>query len=168
MKSALSIIELIVVVLIIGIIAAIAVPQLSQAAGDDEKDDLRQNLNAMRFAVELYYYEHGEYPGQLGDGINAAGTAEAVISQLTGITDENGHVSAERDAQHHLGPYLRLGMPPCPVAPRLGRTGLCVVDGAPRFAPSATEAGWVYNCRTGDVAFNSDVTDAAGTRYDEY
>lgn len=168
MKSALSVIELIVAVLIIGIIAAIAVPRFSQAADDDDGEELRQGLNAMRFAIELYYFEHGEYPGQLGDGVYDAGTAEAFISQLTGVTDENGHVSGERDAQHHYGPYLRLGIPPCPVPPRVGLTGVHVVDSAPQFTPSAAQAGWVYNCRTGDVALNSDITDPAGVQYDDY
>jgi prepilin-type N-terminal cleavage/methylation domain-containing protein len=168
MKRGVSLLEVIVAALIIGVLAALTIPQLSRAAAAGPEPDARGGLNVLRCAIELYYDQHGEYPGQKGDGLNAAGTPEAFIRQLTQFTDGDGRVSQTKDADHPYGPYLRLGVPACVVPPRQGKTGIAIVRTAPAFAEFAPDVGWVYNCVTGDIALNSDVKDRDGVRYDEY
>lgn len=169
-SRAFSLIELIVVVVIIGILAAIAIPRFSRGAQGAGDSGVRGNLMVMRNAIELYYYEHGKYPSEAGDGTNAAGSAAAMLSQLTQYSSDTGAVQTTRDATYRFGPYLRTGIPPCPVPPRTGLNGVNMVSGGtnPAFVAAATTAGWVYNYQTGEVCVNSDQPDSDGTIYDTY
>jgi prepilin-type N-terminal cleavage/methylation domain-containing protein len=167
---AFSLVEMIIVVVIIGILAAIAIPRLSRGAAGASDSGVRGNLSVLRNAVELYFYEHGEYPGKNAAGANAAGSEAAMVAQLTQFTDDVGDPSLTRDATHRFGPYLRKGMPPCPVAPRIGKTGVSMISGttAPVYDSSAADAGWVFNYDTGDIVVNSNNTDEDGVSYDAY
>lgn len=167
---AFSLVELIIVVVIIGILAAIAIPRLSRGASGASDSGVRGNLQILRNAIELYYYEHSEYPGKNGDGTNAAGTEAAFIAQVTQYTDADGNVNATRTSVFRFGPYLRKGMPPCPVPPRIGKTGIEMVSGVtvPAYTASNANAGWVFNYDTGDIVVNSDATDEDTVRYDAY
>lgn len=145
-----------------------AAPGTRSAAGPDAA--LRQDLQVWRVAIEAYYRDHGVFPGQTDDGQNPAGTAAAVVAQLTGFTDEAGKVSTTPRGRFRFGPYLRRGIPACPVPPREGLRGLLVVRGsaAPAFQGEAKDAGWVYNCDTGEVAVNSNHLDGSGRAFLRY
>lgn len=169
-RSGFSLVELIVVVVIIGILAAIAIPRFSRGAAGAGSSGVRGNLAVLRNAIEMYYYEHGKYPGQAAAGADAAGSEGAFIAQLTKFSDDAGGVSDTKTSQYRYGPYLRKGVPPCPVTPRLGKTGIKMLNGttAPAYDASAADAGWVYNYETGDIVVNSNATDLEGVAYDTY
>lgn len=170
MKRAFSLVELIVVVVIIGILAAIAIPRFSRGTEGAGGSGVKGNLAVLRNAIELYYYEHGEYPGKNGDGTNAAGTDAALLNQLIQFSDDAGNVNATRTSTYRYGPYLRKGIPPCPVAPRIAQTGVEMISGStvPAFTSSNAAAGWVFNYDSGDIVVNSDQTDPDGVQYDAY
>ncbi len=170
-RPAVSLLEVVVALLVLGIVAALTLPQLGQAAtAPDEGLLLRERVQILRVAIERYYQDHNAFPAQHGDGENAAGTDAALVAQLTQYTDEIGHAAPTRDPQHRFGPYLRDGLPACPVVPHTLARGICLISGAatPGFREAATEAGWVYNFETGQVAANSREIDAAGCRYENY
>ncbi len=168
MKSGVSIIEVILVVLLLGLVAALTVPRFSRASSADVEPDVRVPLSVLRNGIEMYYFDHGAYPGQNSDGTDPAGSAAAFQSQLTKFTDEAGRVADRRDERHQFGPYLRAGIPPCLVPPNRGQTGVAMVTTRPGYLPEATTAGWVYNCQTGDIVMNSDAVDAEDMAYDQY
>jgi len=168
MKRALKLLELLVALAIIGTLAAVAIPRLGQATPGADDADPRGRLNVLRCAIELYYQDHGAYPAQKGDGQHAAGTEAAFVSQLTSFTDENGVAARTKDATHRFGPYLRMGIPACPVPPRQNQSGVVIVSIRPAWVGSAGAAGWVYNCRTGAIVLNSNAPNPDGVRYDEY
>ncbi len=170
-----SIVEVVIAVFILGIVAALTLPRLGQAAGQpaDERVRVRVDLQVLRVAIERYYQDHRVYPGYQTDGRNPAGSAAAFVAQLTECTDEAGRVAdpwraGERNGMvasaFRFGPYLRDGVPACPVRPRSGCRGVHVISGTamPGFVAEAREAGWVYNCDTGQIACNSDGRDIAG------
>jgi general secretion pathway protein G len=169
-SRAFSLVELIVVVVIIGILAAIAIPRFSRGASGAGGSGVRGNLTVLRNAIELYFYEHSKYPGQAGDGTAAAGTEAAFISQLTKFSDDAGNVSNTKSAVFRYGPYLRTGIPVCPVPPRVGKNGVQMTSGAtvPAYTAGAANAGWVFNSDTGVLCANSDQPDDDGVRYDAY
>jgi prepilin-type N-terminal cleavage/methylation domain-containing protein len=172
MRRALNLLELVIVVVIFGLLAAIAIPRLSSASPADAERSLRRDVSVLRSAIELYYRDHGAYPGQNGAGVvnGGPGTEAAFTLQLTRFSDADGRVADKPDEIHCYGPYLREGIPACSVAPREGKQGLWLVsdETVPTFTPSATEAGWVYNCETGDIVANSDRYGVSGARYDSY
>lgn len=169
-RSAFSLVELIVVVVIIGILAAIAIPRFSRGAEGAGGSGVRGDLSVLRNAIELYYYEHGEYPGKNAAGAAAAGSAAAFVAQLTKFTDADGGVSDTKTTTHIYGPYLRKGIPACPVPPRVGKNGVNMVSGTtvPAYTAAATTDGWVFNYDTGDICCNSNATDPDGVLYDTY
>jgi len=62
-----TLVELVVVIAILGVLAAIAVPRFINALDDaNEATDLA-NEKALQAAVNLYYLTNSAYPGQLSD-----------------------------------------------------------------------------------------------------
>lgn len=57
-----SLVELVVVVLILGIIAAVAAPKMFNTANDARQNSTKQSLIVLRDAIELYRAQNGNYP----------------------------------------------------------------------------------------------------------
>jgi prepilin-type N-terminal cleavage/methylation domain-containing protein len=170
-RKGVSLIEIILAVVILGLVAALTIPRLSSAAvAPDGTALLREHLKVLRVAIERYYQDHGVFPGQSADGAHAGGTAATVIAQLTQYSDAAGIVTDTPDEAHPFGPYLREEFPACPVPPHVGARGVHVTaaSAAPPLAPADVECGWSYNCETGQIAPNSAALDAAGRSYCNY
>ena len=111
-QAGFTLIEMLIVVILLGILAMLIVPQISVSTEDARLSQLQANLSAMRNAVELYYYEHkNTYPGENDVGGTATTVAldaqTAFLAQLTQYTDEDGNVLEKKDATHIYGPYLK-------------------------------------------------------------
>ena len=62
-RDGFTLVELVVVVLILGIIAAIAGPKMFDTANDARSNGTRQSLIVLRDAIELHRAQNGAYPG---------------------------------------------------------------------------------------------------------
>lgn len=137
--------ELVAATAILAVLAAMVQPQASQAAsGDDRIIASEMQLKVMRNAIERYCFDHGAWPGQRAAGPDQpAGSAAAVVAQLTQRSDAAGRTAATSDAHLQFGPYLDAGIPDCPVSPG---TGSVAISG-----DETTAADWIYDCATGAV-----------------
>jgi len=61
-RSGFTLVELVVVVLVLGIIAAVAAPRMFDTAGDARQNASRHSLVVLRDAVELHRAQNGAYP----------------------------------------------------------------------------------------------------------
>lgn len=61
-----TLIELVIVVLILGILAAVAAPRMFDTAGDARTNATRHSLTVVRDAIQLYRARHGALPGEAG------------------------------------------------------------------------------------------------------
>jgi general secretion pathway protein G len=61
-RNGFTLVELVVVVLIIGIIAAVAAPRMFDTAGDARQNSTRQSLTVLRNSIELYKSQNSTYP----------------------------------------------------------------------------------------------------------
>ena len=61
-RSAFSLVELVVVVLILGIIAAVAAPRMFDTATDARQNSTKTSLVVLRDSIELYKAQNGSYP----------------------------------------------------------------------------------------------------------
>ncbi len=151
--SAFSLVELVIVVTIIGILAAIAVPRVSSASGSANANALDANLTNVRKAIDIYYAEHGSYPGY-SPGTTTPNNA-AFVTQLTEYSDSAGNTSATYGSPYVYGPYLRSPFPTNPT----NMLNTVAVKATPGTAsPVPGSVGWVAVLSTG--AFSLSASDA--------
>lgn len=137
-------IELVIVVVIIGIIAAIAAPRFDSMTDRAKDRRLIADLNTLQKAAELYRAEHlGVNPGVTASGSKLG--AGVLAARLTGHTDEDGTVAADGI----FGPYIR-------AIPANVINGLTTVrmDGADAGAGTH---GWRFDTDTGNFAADTAV-----------
>ena len=109
-----TLIEMLIVIIVLGILAMIIVPQISVSSDDAKLSALQSNLGTMRSAVELYYAQHNNtYPGKntvagVASGSDA-NSQTAFVQQLTRYTDINGTVGDTKTTDIIYGPYLKGG-----------------------------------------------------------
>ncbi|MGD8254158.1 MAG: type II secretion system protein [Syntrophobacterales bacterium] len=165
-----TLIEMLVVVIILGILAMIIVPQISVSTDDARLNTLQTNLNSIRSAIEVYAAQHANrYPGTYSeaDGTTAvaddAAAKQALLAQLTQFTDVNGMVNGTKTATFKYGPYLKTGT--LPLNP-FNDSGDVVVDfdqadiTAARN-PSGGAEGWQYFAPIGVFFANDSAAHAA-------
>ena len=67
MKKSFTLIELLVVIAIIGVLAALVIPNLTQARAKARDAKRTEDLRALQNALEIYYSDHNAYPsGEIG------------------------------------------------------------------------------------------------------
>ena len=162
-----TLVELIIVIIIIGILAALAIPQFVSSTRDAQEATLSGDLAVMRNAMNLYYHQHGStYPGSVkedgtGASTDAAHNPNAFVHQLTQYTNEQGQTSAVMDRDNFpFGPYLMRGIPENPLAfAGADPDGVNVTaDLEPLVADDGIEYqnqyGWKYSKMTGEFIAN--------------
>jgi general secretion pathway protein G len=132
-----TLVEILIVVVILGILAAIVVPQFTQASTEAKMNSLCSNLQSLRSQIELYKVQHNDTPP----------TAANFAANMTETTTVAGVASGSktRDATHAYGPYLER-VPENP----FNNLATVIAIAAPANAGSGT-AGWAYVNATGEV-----------------
>jgi len=139
-----SLLEVVIVVAIIAILAAIGIPRISRGSKGASDSALGGNLAVFRNAIDLYAAEHtGAYPA-----------VATIADQLTLYTDASGATSANKDATHIYGPYVR-SIPPLPVGAKKGSKGIAAAD--------AAGIGWIYDQTLGSIRANTADTEVDDT-----
>ncbi len=139
-----TLIEVLIVVVIMAILAATIIPQMSSSTSDAKEAILRDHLRSLRTQLEVYKTQHlGNVP---------AGFGALNFQALTKATDVAGNLSPTGlvDANHPLGPYLQGGVP---VQPFSGSTVVTLdfLGTNPPFTSPAPGGGWIYRAGTGEV-----------------
>jgi prepilin-type N-terminal cleavage/methylation domain-containing protein len=160
-----TLIELLIVVIIIAILAAIAIPQFSSSTGDAQASAMDANLATVRAAIEQYRAQHNSiYPGDVtssgtcttGNNIKGdADTMAALNAQLSGYTNAAGLACDTPSTDYKYGPYLRQGIPTEPVTSNA--TVVVTTAGTPIKATAA--GGWAYDTRSGQFIANNTAND---------
>ena len=171
--AAFTLVELLVVIIIIGILAAVAVPRFGDMSTDAKLAALDQNLAQIRKSIELYYYHHGStYPGrvvathklEVGEVTQIVGhtsVLDAFTKQLTLYSDANGNTSTRKDSNYPYGPYLRSGMPPNPLpaagvaVPAEAAAVSVTAETRPLSADAKPTTGWKTSSETGEFIANN-------------
>ena len=152
-KRGFTLIEILIVIIVLGILAMIIVPQITVSTEDAKVSTLQSSLSGIRSAIEIYYAQHGnQYPGQTGtDGSPnavAATAAAAMVVQLTQYTDSDGKVSVGKDTTFKYGPYIKSRT--LPTNPFNDLTTVACDDTTDiTKVRAATGEGWKYHFITG-------------------
>ena len=95
-----TLVEILIVVVILGILAAIVIPQFTEASTEAKLSSLCSDLQTTRSQIELYKVQHNDaVPLPEGGG--------ATWNRMTQYTDIAGAVQATKDATYCYGPYLQ-------------------------------------------------------------
>ena len=64
-RKGLTLIELLIVVIILGALAAIAIPRITTSATTAKSNACKTNVDTLNTAIEMYQIDNGSYPSAL-------------------------------------------------------------------------------------------------------
>jgi prepilin-type N-terminal cleavage/methylation domain-containing protein len=158
-QAGFTLIELLIVVIVLGILGMIIIPQVTVSSEDAKVSTLQTNISTLRNAVELYYHQHdNQYPGQKsitgGAPADAAAAQTAFLQQLTRFTEVDGTVSNTKTADAKYGPYLKSTELPENPFNNL-KSVLCdITETNITIKASSGTAGWKFYTQTGVLLAN--------------
>lgn len=177
-----TLVELLIVVIILAILAAIVVPQFASSTDEAKESALDSNLSNLRAAIDLYYQQHGHYPSaKLSSGGTCAGTAgsgavnteAAFLDQLSYYTNAAGQACTEQSdgtdpKAFPYGPYLKKHALPSNPITSIATLNV-VTTGSLKFDGNATAAGWKFDNKSGRfIADDHQNADTKGGLYDTH
>ncbi len=167
MNKSFTLVEILIVVAILGILAAIALPIFQSHTQQAKVAAAKDTLRILRSAIEVYTAEHNNVPpgyinGQVDTGVLT------LQKQLICTTDINGNISGTtvQSKEFPFGPYLKK----VPINPFAGtKKPIVMLDDDEPFPESATGAlSWIYKPATKEIRLNWPGTDSAGAAYFDY
>ena len=139
-KKGFTLVEILIVVVILGILAAIVIPQFSEASSQARNSSVQSNLQMVRSQIELYKIQHNDVLPGLGAG------GASFYECMTDQTDITGSTSGTDD----YGPYMKI-FPQNALNDKgnalLGAEITVVATGTRAEAPTF---GWAYDTTDGD------------------
>ena len=144
-RSGFTLVEILIVMVILGILAAIVIPQFSQASQEARLSDLIKKLQMVRTQVELYKIQHvAQLPG--------TGPHMDFVTAMTSYSLSDGTPSIA-GASKSFGRYLQK----IPDNPFTLTNSVEVSSMEPQYGTSA----WFFNTNTGEFRANDTATHAA-------
>ena len=150
-KSGFTLVEILIVVVILGILAAIVIPQFTDASTEARTSSLCSDLQTLRSQIELYKIQHS-------DSLAAITDDASFIVAMTKFTDIKGVICAEqKPGDGRYGPYVSK----IPKNPFNDKSSVRVEIGA---STAGTDAdGWVLNTDTGVIQADDALSCSDGT-----
>jgi prepilin-type N-terminal cleavage/methylation domain-containing protein len=155
-QAGFTLIEMLVVVVVLGILAMIIIPQVAVSTDDANLRTLETNLSTLRNSIELYYHQHNSnYPGAAHHTTGAATASDAeaataMVEQMTKYSRVDGVVGNTKGGLFLYGPYLKgINLPTNPYNNL--NTVICDFDETDITVRSSagTNSGWKFYPITG-------------------
>lgn len=149
MKRGFSLVELMIVVAVLGILAALVVPQFQSHVTEAKQSAARNNLHILRVAIELYAARHDDVPpGYPNDDTTQNPDFATFLLQMT-----------------KTGRYLSN----IPINPFNDTKTIGFIGDAEQFPAEATGGfGWVYKPATKAIRLDWPGLDKEGVSYYDY
>lgn len=165
-KTAFTLVEVLLVVAILGILAALVLPTFQDHIARAKESAAKDSLRTVRSQIELYKMQHMAAPPGYVNGAGAP--VEMVGLQLTGTTTQTGQASPSKVPVDPFlyGPYLKK----LPANPFNKLSTIAYVAQATAFsdAVDGTSSGWLYKKETGEFNLNQSGTDSEGVYFYDY
>lgn len=140
-----TLVEVLIVVVIMAVLAAVVIPQFSASTDDARKSTTEFNLSTIRSLVQTYR-------GQHNSALPVVNGTQTLADVLTGKTKADGTVDATNGV---YGPYL-LEFPENSFS---GSAAVKIITNDPPVAGDVTTGntgGWLYNKTTGGFWLDRD------------
>ncbi|MBL0869428.1 MAG: prepilin-type N-terminal cleavage/methylation domain-containing protein [Phycisphaerales bacterium] len=132
-KKAFTLIEILIVVVILGILAAIVIPQFTKASEDAQVGNVVTQLQTIRSQIELYRVRNN---GAFPDLTTSAFQDLVNVGTTNAAPDGNTYMKA------------------APVNPRTGTSTVAAGTAAPTAVANRNDTGWIYDATTGNFWAN--------------
>lgn len=160
-KRGFTLVEILIVVVILGILAAIVIPQFTQASTEAKTNSLCSDLQTLRSQIELFKVQHNDMPpGNTIDGTTGVLAADvtAFENQMLYVTNISGTPKTPLtkvretgvDAEYIYGPYLER-IPPNPFNDQNGLQEVADQTAAKQVVTPDEGCGWGYVPGTGEI-----------------
>lgn len=158
-KSGFTLIEILAVTLILGVLAAVVIPQVGSASKESREAVLRSELKFLREQLSLYANAH-EHPAGF-DAMLGTYSQATLVAQMIGITDYAGQISNQRTSEFRFGPYLSR----IPDSPISGKMDFIIVEGDDPIPAPDDSTGWIYKPKTLELYANSTIYGPGGKNW---
>ena len=150
-KKGFTLVEILIVVVILGILAAIVIPQFTDASTEAKGSSLKSDLQMMRSQIELYKIQHND---------NFPGSGTATLTQaLTQYTDVAGALAAvQAPGNGRYGPYMQR-------IPTNAFNNSAVITEAATDPGTAADTGWFFNTATSAIRPDDTLSSPDGTAH---
>lgn len=136
-KKGFTLVEILIVVVILGILAAIVIPQFSKASENAQASSVAADLQTLQSQVQLYKVQHG---GTLPGMSSGSFVENTFISDLTTVSTYNGN---------SYGPYMKK-IPTNAVAQK------STVEAGTKADAGDSSHGWVFDTSLGTMYADND------------
>jgi general secretion pathway protein G len=150
-----SLIEILIVVVIMGILAAIIVPQFGDSGERARFAATVEHLQCIRGQIDLYRNQHhGRLPGVAGSDPDMV-----FVEQMTLPTNSAGDRSSSSDQgfsdpNYPLGPYIPNVISPNPFNKSRRVQTVTAFPSSPPGGGSVSDPGWIYEIKSGRFRIN--------------
>ena len=161
-----TLVEILVVVIILGILAAVVIPQLATASTAAQDSMLADDARISRMQILTFKWQHfGVAPGYPDLDQSQPPTEEAFLDHMTQATTADGDVAAPGTAGYHYGPY----MTPFPTNPVNGKATIQIIGDLEAMPESADDShGWIFQPATMTLRPDAVGADQAGRAYFDF
>lgn len=137
-----TLVEILIVVVILGILAAIVIPQFSDASTQSKVSSSLSSLQSLRSQIQLYMIQHNDTPPAL----------DTFVDQMTKYSDAEGTTADAKNTANGIiyGPYVQS----IPSNPWNNSRDVA--------ASPAGDNGWVYDEDTGNIYLDVSDVDKQG------
>mgnify|MGYP001600413709 CR=1 FL=1 len=163
---AFTLIEILIVVVLLAILAAIVLPSMSKGTVMAKESALASELSLLRRFTVLYESQHLEVPPGYPNGDTAAAPTEQTFrDQATLSSNANGQTAAIGTPGFKYGPYLSK----IPRNPFNDLDTILILGNGQAF-PAVPDGvhGWICKPETGEIRACNTGTNSAGTSYYDY
>lgn len=165
-KKGFTLVEIILVVTILGILAAIVLPTFQGNVAEAKESAAKSNLMTIRAQIELYKLQHNGYPPGYVNGADAPiATVSLQLIETTTVAGVTSPSTVPSDPFFY-GPYLKK-IPENPFN-KLSTIAYVAEGTAFSTAVDGTSSGWLYKKETGEIALNWTGTDSKGEAFYSY
>ena len=161
-----TLVEILIVVLLLGVLAAIVLPKFSNASANARTSMLASDLQTLRTQITVFQAQHCGVAAGYPDGNSSAVPTEADFVLHMTKASNNSFLTAEPGTPgFEHGPYLRK-MPENPVN---GKNTVQVIANNEDFPVAGNDShGWIYKPATLTLKADSPGTDDNGKSYFSY